>query len=278
MRFRAASCAAFFALYGGSASAQVRVPPPAPARTATAPVQTRDRIRLMADVGGQVTTLAFKETTNFQQYFEQGTLTVDRTLPRQLFFGGGLAVRVTGGIYAGVSVSSFTTNGSGSLSAEVPHPLQFNQPRSVAGTVTEIDRRETGIHIQALWTDRMTNSLDVSLFGGPSLIQTEQVFVSNATVSLADETYPFDTLTFSALSLTKVRDSETAIGFNAGGEVMWRFFTTHPRRPRARAHSLGLAGMVRYSRATKNFNPAGGQITKVEAGGLQAGGGLRVLF
>jgi hypothetical protein len=278
MRLRVASCAAFFALYGGSASAQVRTPPPAPARSSAAPAEMRDRIRLMGDVGGQATSLSFEETTTFQQYFEQGSLTVERTIPRQVFFDGGVAVRLTHRIYAGVSVSSFTTNGSGSVNANVPHPLLFNQPRSVTGTLPGIDRRETGIHIQAIWTTPVTRRIDVSLFGGPSFIQAEQIFATNASVSLAAETYPFDTLPFSALSLTTAHDTETIVGFNAGGDLTWRFFTTRPKNPRARPHSVGLGALIRYSHGSKKFNPAGGQITEVEAGGLQAGGGLRVIF
>src|SRR5262249_47174544 len=121
-------------------------------------------------------------------------------------------------------------------------------------------------------------SVDLSVFGGPSLIRTEQIFVTNGSVSLGDETYPFDTLAFSALKLTTGRDSENVIGFNAGADFTWRFLTTRPRNPRARGHSLGLGLLIRYSHGTKNFNPAGGQITKIEAGGLQAGGGLRVIF
>jgi hypothetical protein len=62
-----------------------------------------------------------------------------------------------------------------------------------------------------------------------------------------------------------VRQSKTVTGGNFGGEVGWRV-----------AHRVGLAGAVRFSRATANFPGTSAQ--SVVVGGLQVGGAVRLLF
>jgi hypothetical protein len=60
------------------------------------------------------------------------------------------------------------------------------------------------------------------------------------------------------------------VGYHVGGDVRY-FFTTH----------VGVGGVVRFTAADVEltgtlFKPAG--TTTVKAGGLQAGGGLRLRF
>ena len=57
------------------------------------------------------------------------------------------------------------------------------------------------------------------------------------------------------------------IGYNAGVDMTWRV----NRR-------IGLGLLVRYSAGKKEFIPTGALPVEVTAGGLHAGGGVRVLF
>jgi hypothetical protein len=72
--------------------------------------------------------------------------------------------------------------------------------------------------------------------------------------------HPYDTASFARSEVNRQRASKP--GFHGGADVTWKL---GPR--------WGLGGLLRYSKASVPF---GGR--SVDAGGLQAGGGLRVLF
>jgi hypothetical protein len=246
MRFHiAAMAAALIAAGAGTAAAQ-------------------DHIRLMINAGEQASSTTFKETQTFQQYAEQGTFTMDRTIPKRPFYDGGVAVHITGGFYAGASFSFFKDTGSGTVTAQVPHPFFFNQLRTTTGSVTGMDRKETAAHIQLSWTARAAGGIEFTAFGGPSIFQTEQGMVTGLNVSLANEVYPYDSLAaFPGVTTEVVKGRVT--GYNAGVDMTWKF-----------ARHFGLGALIRYSHGQKNFIPIGGQPVKIETGGLHAGGGLRV--
>jgi hypothetical protein len=100
-------------------------------------------------------------------------------------------------------------------------------------------------------------ALDVRAIGGPTFCQLTQDFISAMTVS---ETYPFDTATFA--SATTTRASKTAVGFNAGVDI------SHPL-----SRLVRVGALIRYSRTDVNFDQQA-----VKAGGVEAGGGVRIRF
>ena len=226
----------------------------------------QDRVRLAISAGEQASTAKIKQTETFQQYSEQGSLTLDRTIPKRPFYDGGVAIRVAGGLYLGTTVSLFKSAGNGTVTAQVPHPFFFNQRRTTTGTVAGIDRKETAVHIQALWTTRAAGGIEFTTFGGPSIFQIEQGHVSKLNLTLADEVYPYDTLpVFPGAIAAVVKDKVT--GYNAGVDMTWRL-----------AKHFGLGALIRYSHGQKNVTPPGEQAVKIETGGLHAGGGLRAIF
>jgi hypothetical protein len=219
----------------------------------------------MVNAGEQATSALLKETQTFQQSLEQGTLTLDRTFPKRLFYDGGVAIHIISGLHAGASFSFFNDPGSGTVTAQVPYPLSFNQPRTTSGTASGIDRKETAVHIQVSWTVRAIGGIEFMAFGGPSIFQTEQGLVTKLNLTLANEVYPYDKLSFPGVSTETVKDKVN--GYNAGVDMTWRLRKT-----------FGLGVLLRYSHGQKNFTPTGGQAVKIETGGLHAGGGLRVIF
>ena len=84
-------------------------------------------------------------------------------------------------------------------------------------------------------------------------------------VTLANEVYPYDTLAFPSVSTETIKDKVS--GYNAGVDMAWMF-----------SKHIGLGALIRYTHGTKDFTPTGGQPVKIEVGGLNAGGGLRVVF
>ena len=224
-----------------------------------------ERFRISISAGQQPTQTSFAEEQTFDQYFEQGSFTFGRTIDRDLFFDGGVAVRVWRGLHAGAAVSIFEDSGEGAVSARVPHPLFFDKQRTVTGDVSNVTRRELGQHVSVGWAIPNVDGLDLMVFGGPSVFTTEQMFVTTLSLGLDKEVYPFDSLTFPGTVTEKRR--EHVLGYHAGVDMTWRFTNT-----------IGAGVLLRYANGTKDFTPTGGAPVEIEVGGLHIGGGLRLMF
>jgi hypothetical protein len=250
------------AWYADLAEAQIRRPPPIPVRYRRPP---QDRFRISLDVGVQATERIFESNQTFPLYLETGTFKFDQTIRKPVIFGGGLAVRVYRRLYAGLVISVLNNTGTGTVTAQVPHPLLFNQMRTVTGDVQNSTRFETGEHFQVAWTVPAAYKLEFTIFGGPSLFITEQTYVTELALGLDRETYPFDTVPFAGVGTDTFKGN--IIGYNAGVDLTWRF-----------SKHVGAAMLIRYAGGNKEFTPPGGQPFKVEAGGLHAMGGLRIIL
>ena len=229
------------------------------------PVSAQERLRLSANVGQQASTTTVSQDQSFDRYFEQGSFTFERTIPQSVVYDFGAMVRVWRGLYAGGALSVFDQSGPGTVTARVPHPLQFNKPRTPTGEIADADRREFGQHITVGWTIPASGGLDFIVSGGPSFFTTEQLFVTRLNLSLQDEVFPFDELAFPRADTETLR--EFVMGYNAGVDMTWRI-----------NKRIGLGLLVRYSTGKKEFIPTGALPVEVTAGGLHAGGGLRVLI
>ena len=228
------------------------------------PAAAQERFRFAANIGQQATTTDISEVQTFEQYFEDGRFTFERTTPKDVFYDASVGVRVWRGLQAGLAVSFFDNSGSGNVEASVPHPLQFNKPRTTESELAGITRRELGQHITVGWIIPAAANIDFTIFGGPSFFITEQTFVTGLTMSLDKEVFPFTTLAFPGASTAIER--ETVIGYNAGVDMAWRF-----------ADHIGVGALLRYTAGKKDFEPTGATV-EVNVGGLHAGGGVRVSF
>ena len=237
---------------------------------------SQDRLRLSVNALQQTSTTTVTQEQPFDRYFEQGSFTFERAVPQGITFDGGALVRLWKGLHAGAAVSYFEQTGSGTVTAQVPHPLQFNKPRTVTGEITGTTRREVGQHLMFGWNfstapppprgrPAPTRGLDFTLFGGPSLFLTDQLFVTSLMLSLEDEVFPFNELPFPGAQTEALQ--ENVFGYHAGVDMTWRF-----------SRHFGAGLLLRYAHGVKAFEPTGVQPVEVTVGGLHAGGGLRVLF
>lgn len=232
--------------------------------TATS-ADAQPRFRIAVNGGQQVTSTSFSEEQTFDQYFEQGSFKFERTIPSRVFYDGGVAIRLWRSLHAGLSVSFLDDKGAATVTSQVPHPLQFNQARTVTGEVQNVRRREIAEHIQASWTMPAAGGLELTFFGGPTIFITEQILMTKLEVALDKEVYPLDTLSFPGATTEMLK--ENAIGYNAGVDLSWRL-----------SRAVGLGILIRYANAKKDFTPTGGKSVEIETGGLHAGGGLRLVF
>jgi hypothetical protein len=174
--------------------------------------------------------------------------------------GGG--VRLWKGLFAAVSYSWHDQSEPVTVSAKVPHPFFFNQPRTVEGTSSPLANREQAIHVSGTYVVPAGKRFEISVSAGPSFFIAEREFVTEVQYT---EEYPFDTATFTGIASKTAK--KKAMGANVGFDVTWLL-----------TRQVGLGVLVRASQGSLNFTtPAGGAV-KVDAGGVQTVAGLRFRF
>ncbi len=234
-----------------------------------ASASAQDRIRISINAGQQTSSTILTQEQTFERYFEQGSFTFERLVPTAVTYDLGVTARLWRGLHAGAAMSMFDDkSGAGSVTARVPHPLQFNKPRTATGEILNATRREVGQHIMFGWNVETAGGLEFLLFAGPSIFATDQLVVNSLTLTLDTEVFPFDELAFPAVESETLR--ENVMGYNAGVDMTWRV-----------ARKIGLGLLVRYSEGKQAFTPTrptGAAPVDVTVGGLQAGGGIRLIF
>jgi len=209
----------------------------------------------------QTTPNTFTTTTKPEVNQELGEVTTGHRIAPGPVFDVTVSGRAKGSFGVLYAVSYRTQTELGQVTAALPHPFFFNQPRLVAGQ-TSLKREDLAMHLAGQWMVPVTDNVQVSLFGGPTYFRVTQDMVSDVT---ADEVYPFDRAQFGGAAV--VNQQAWHIGYNAGGDVAFFFSRT-----------LGAGMMVRYSRATVQMPSPDGGTNAMKAGGLQTGAGLRVKF
>ena len=232
------------------------------ANPAAAQSPSQPRVEISANVGAQAGASTFTTSTALPSNGgETETITVDHGVKTALGFNVGAAVRLVPRLWVGVQYAMTEMKPSASITAVIPHPMLFNAPRTVEGSIDDVAHKEQNVHVDLMYA-LPVHAVDVKVMGGPTFFNLKQDFVSGVTIN---ETYPFDTATFAGA--TTKRLSKTAVGFNAGVDIS-----------RALSSHLAVGGLIRYSRADVKFDDAAiGQQT-VKAGGVEVGGGVRVRF
>jgi hypothetical protein len=118
------------------------------------------------------------------------------------------------------------------------------------------------MHAQLQFSIPATRQLILVLSAGPSRLNVEQELVTDV---LYDEEYPFDIATFRSATTRASKASVT--GFNAGADLRWML-----------GRHMGFGGMVRFIRGSVDLTTDNDRRIRVRAGGVQAGGGIRVAF
>ena len=216
---------------------------------------------IVVNGGYQVGSHDFEQVSTLRANVEDGSFTTDYEVKSGPSFDVAGGATVWRRLAVGVGVTRFSRSTPSTLNGSVPHPFFFNRPRTVSGDIAGLKREELAIHVEAIATAPIGRRLQVMAFGGPSFFRVKQGVVSTFAWS---ESYPYDEASFS--SATTVDADGSKIGFNVGGDVAFFF-----------SRQVGVGGSIRYSVATVEIDMAGGT-HDVKAGGVQAGGGLRLRF
>jgi hypothetical protein len=182
-------------------------------------------------------------------------------------FGGGFML--TPNIGLGISFSGTAREDSASLFVDVPHPFQFNAFASdTAPTDSKLQRTEGGAHIQVVGVAPLGDRVRLRVFGGPTYFRVQQDMVQSIAYDQAFLVFvPVNAVDITTYdSVDKVEG--TGWGFHVGSDVTVFF-----------SRFVGVGSFVRFSRGTVSLeDPLSGEAIHVTAGGVQAGGGLRLRF
>lgn len=232
------------------AMAAMSVPSVAEAQT----LEWKDRGFLNASAGLKTGAKDVATTLAYPLYDETATVETTREV------GDGLLWDVTGGyrvwknMAIGVSVAGRTANGDGATVASIPHPVFYDQPRTVTGAIAGMKHSELWGSLLAVWVFPVTPQFEVMAMAGPTVVQVKHELAS--TVTVAEATTPQVTIGLETVS-------KSVWGYTAGLDARYMF-----------SKRLGLGAFARYSGAKVNLTST----TKLDVGGLQVGGGLRLRF
>ena len=200
---------------------------------------------------------AFETTLDLPLYGETAEYGIRHEPKQKIYYDATLGARFWRGLGAAVSVSFLDTKSATTASGSIPSPLVFHNPRA-ASFSTEQDRRQLDIHVQAVYFLPMPSAIDIAFSAGPSLLRVTRHSVSD--VTLGAETFPFGEVSIASLGATRVHD--IGIGANVGLDI-----ALMPTRV------FGVGLFARYVIGSVDTGSR-----KLDAGGLQAGAGLRFRF
>lgn len=231
---------------------------PAPRRPAHGPG------RVVVDLSGGVQGAgpAIADQLTFEANVEQAVVDLKYSAAGSRLVTGGLGILVWKHLGIGAAVSGATRTGSVAIDGRIPHPLFFEKPRAFTATASGMTRAETAVHLQVLYAVPASRRVTLTLSGGPSFISVQQDLVREVRFG---ESYPFDSVLYQGVD--RARAKATAPGFNAGADLRWMF-----------ARRLGAGALVRYVRSNVDLPSPAGTTLHVQTGGVQAGGGIRIVF
>lgn len=203
-------------------------------------------------------------TSTFSKYDETGQVSSAQTIESS---GGMIDVaagfRAFGNFGIGAGFNTLSKKGSGTLTAKVPHPIFYDQPRTATATVDNLEHKETAFHVMALFVLPVSDKFDVAVSAGPTFFSLEQSTL--ATPEIGTDIPPYTSVALTSVTMNTTKANK--VGFNAGLDATFRL-----------AKYIGVGGYVRYAGATVDIEPVSGQTVSVNVGGIQFGGGLRFRF
>jgi hypothetical protein len=205
------------------------------------------------DVGAQPQRQTITASKSFSLYDETATVTDVQRIRNGAVFDVSGGLRIGHNLAAGVGFSQFGRSGTGTIAASIPSPAFYDRPLIIASDASNLAHTERTIHGRITYFLPVSESLYVSVSGGPSFIHVSQGLAT--AVSVAPGTQ--------SLSLGNETQSGSTIGVN--GDIDANYVLTP---------GIGIGLFVRYT-AGKLDLPA---VQDFKVGGLQTGLGLRARF
>jgi hypothetical protein len=212
--------------------------------------------RSAADIASSKTSTIYDETATVSS-----VQTIESTGGMFDIAGG---FRLVGNFGLGVAYNRISKDAVGTITAKVPHPLFYDQPRTATADIDKLAHKEGALHLMGVFVLPVTNKFDVMVSAGPTFFKLEQQTIASD-AQYSEGSAPYSSITLN--SVTKTTTKESKVGFNVGADLTVRLTT-----------KLGIGGFIRYASAKVEIVPQSGDAMEVNVGGLQFGGGLRLRF
>ena len=234
---------------------------PAAATSAqTRAAATLPRIELRIDAGAQGRPKSFGDAFEVPLNQEQERISVRYPDRGGAFVGAAGRYQIWKQVTVGAGITRFARSGPTAVQAAVPHPFFDDRFRSVDGTAST-RRQEIALSLTAGWLIAISDRMHAVVSAGPAIVQVKQAVVTGVKVT---EEYPYDTATFAGVEVSD--RSRAGAGASAAADVTW-LFSKH----------AGAGALVQFTHARVKL-PSGDRRVSVDAGGVQAGVGVRLVF
>jgi hypothetical protein len=224
------------------------------ATPALAQMQWTDKGFIAVSGGVQVGSSDVANDGKFEIYGEDATFASAQDVKGGPFFDVQAGYRVWRNLAIGASFTTLSSKSDAAISASIPDPIKFDSLRDAAADVTDLQHKETWVAGLLTWGMPITDKLDVLFSGGPAFVTVSQEIPTGVTVG-----EPGPTLS----NVTVTEFSESGIGFVVGGDV--RYMVTS---------RFGIGLLAKFAAASVDIADG----VKLDAGGFQIGGGIRVRF
>src|SRR5262249_38568375 len=132
--------------------------------------------------------------TTFALFGENGSAVTRIEPDTSALLDARLGYRIRPHVGVAVGVSGGQSDVAATTTASVPSPIRFASPTIVSLDGGSAKRREIGFHLQAVYAQQLTDTLLLSIAGGPSIVHLQQgvpsvtVSASTPAVASANET------------------------------------------------------------------------------------------
>src|SRR5690606_5300095 len=130
-----------------------------------------DRVFGGINFGVQAASSDVEENSTFVVYDENGSLTTRSGFGSSPMFDVSVGVRAWRNVGVALGFHSTSTSDDGEFRADIPHPIFFDRPRTVSGTVNGLDRREQAYHVMFGWMVPASHKMDLFVSFGPSFFR-----------------------------------------------------------------------------------------------------------
>lgn len=231
------------------------------APNARAQMQWTDKLFVNVNGGYQVASKEFTSTSDFTVYDEPANLTATQKLKSGPVFDASVGYRVWENLAVGLGLTYTSSKSDVAVTARIPHPLFFDQPRVASLTAPGAKHKEVQTHILFTWFWPYTDKIDFAFSAGPSFISASQEVISGVTI--APEAGP----SYTSPQITDVTvndESKTAFGVNFGADMTYKVTSRY-----------GAGFGIRYVVGSADIP---GLTDSLKVGGFQVLGGLRVRY
>ncbi len=230
--------------------------------TGTAYAQAPAHVRIAFNMGPRTAAEPLTHTFSLPLFLEDATVSNEVSGSSSPFIDIGGHYRLGGRIWAGLAFTSSSWSSSGDIAAEVPSPFYFNEFTTATTMVRDLKGSERGTHLSLGYLQPLGQRLNLMIFGGPSRLAVTHDLITDLAF---DGAYPFQAPVIT--SATRQEVSGSGWGFNLGADLAYRL-----------SPALSVGGLIRMSRSSVTLFAAPGNEVTLNAGGVQAGGGVRLSF